>query len=158
MLSARLIELIETHADALTRETLADIASNPRTRSFHSVSRDELESRVYRLYHNLGRWLGQPDESAIEAEYGDLGRRRFREGVPLSDIISAVILYKRHLNRYVREHGLIEPSVDRVAQGEMLPVHLYGMQELYERIGEFFDKALYHLTRGYESQLAARGA
>lgn len=55
MLSARLIEPIETHADALPGETLADIASNPRTRSFHSVSRDELESRVYRLDHNLGR-------------------------------------------------------------------------------------------------------
>jgi hypothetical protein len=131
MVSARLIELIETHADALTRETLADIASNPRTRSFHAVSRDELESRVYRLYHKLGHWLGQPDEAAIEAEYS---------------------------NRYVREHGLIEPSVDSVAQGEMLPVHLCGMQELYEGIGELFDKALYHVTRGYEAQLAARGA
>lgn len=158
MLSARLIEPIETHADALPGETLADIASNPRTRSFHSVSRDELESRVYRLDHNLGRRLGHPDEAAMEAEYSDLGRRGFREGVPLSDIISAVVLYKRHLKPYVREHGLVELSVDIVAQGEMLPVHLYGMQELYERIGEFFDKALYHMTRGYEAQLAGRGA
>jgi hypothetical protein len=39
VLSARLIQLIETHSEVLTREVLQDLATNPRTRSFQMVLR-----------------------------------------------------------------------------------------------------------------------
>jgi hypothetical protein len=31
-----------------------------------------------------------------------------------------------------------------------IPVELYGIQELNYMVGEFFDRALYHLIGGYE--------
>jgi len=31
-------------------------------------------------------------------------------------------------------------------------MHLYSLQDLNTRVGEFFDEALYHLTRGYEQR------
>ena len=37
----------------------------------------------------------------------------------------------------------------------MLPLYLYSLQELNATVGEFFDEALYHLARGYESQARA---
>src|SRR5262245_13721748 len=54
MLSAHLIRTIEMHAEELTRELLDDLGRNPRTPSFHSLTREELRSRVYDVYHNLG--------------------------------------------------------------------------------------------------------
>ena len=41
---------------------------------------------------------------------------------------------------------------------ELLPLELHSIQELNYQVGEFFDRALYHLTRGYEAEAAiARG-
>lgn len=151
MLLARLIWLIENHAESLTRATVEDILSNPRTPSFHSLSREEMESRIYRLYRNLGRWIGTNDESQIEAEYFDLGRGRKADGVPLSELVYSVILYKKHLRQFIQENGFVGGKVDHPDQEELLPMMLYGLQELNSTVGHFFDAALYHTTRGYES-------
>ena len=97
MLSARLIELIQTHADNLTRDVMKDFASNPRTR------------------HWLGDWIGDPKEDRVQAEYEDWGRRRYRNGIPLSEIVFAVLTLKHHLRHSLREHGLVEYSRDRQA-------------------------------------------
>jgi hypothetical protein len=42
-------------------------------------------------------------------------------------------------------------SGDRVIPDELVPVELYGIQELNYMVGEFFDRALYHLVGGYEA-------
>jgi hypothetical protein len=44
----------------------------------------------------------------------------------------------------------------RIAAQELLPLELHSVQELNYQVGEFFDRALYHLARGYESEAAAR--
>jgi hypothetical protein len=150
MLLARLIWLIENHADALTRSTVEDLQSNPRTASFHAVARKEMESRIYGLYRNLGRWIGTRDEAHIETEYVDLGRRRRADGVPLSEIIFAVVLYKKHLRQFIQENGVVGSTADRPEHEELLPVVLYEIQELNYMVGHFFDAALYHTARGYE--------
>jgi len=152
LLSLRLIELIETHAENLTRDVLKEYATNPRTRHWGVVPSNELEQRVFRTYHNLGDWLGNPKEDAVQAEYEEWGRKRYRNGIPLSEIVYAVILLKHHLRKYIRDNGLIESSRGRQAAQEILPVHLYGIQELNYLVGDFFDKALYYLARGYEME------
>jgi hypothetical protein len=157
MVAARLIQLIETHAEGLTRETLQDLATNPKTRSFQVVPRAELELRTGDLYRNLGAWIGDPSDDAVQSEYEQWGRRRFRQGVPLSEIVYALLVVKHHLRRYIRDHGLVGASTDPVATGEFLPVHLHGVQELNHMVGEFFDRALYYLARGYEAEAQVAG-
>jgi hypothetical protein len=151
MLLARLIWLIENHADSLTRATVEDLQSNPRTPSFHSIAREEMESRIYGLYRNLGRWIGTRDEAQIETEYVDLGRSRRADGAPLSEIIYAVVLYKKHLRQFIQDNSVLGALSDRPEHEELLPVVLYEIQELNYMVGHFFDAALYHTARGYES-------
>jgi hypothetical protein len=157
MLTARLVQMIETHADALAREALKDIETNPRTPSFRRIPRDELEARVVATYRNLGSWMQSSSDDAVRAEYEDWGRRRFREGVLVSEIVYTLILIKHHLRRFIRDHGAVEFSGDPGPSG-MIGVHLHGIQELNYMVGEFFDRALYHLARGYEAEaLASEG-
>jgi len=155
LLSARLFELIQTHAEHLTRDVLKDYATNPRTRHWNVVPGAELEQRVISTYKNLGNWISDPREEAVQAEYEEWGRKRYRNGIPLSEVVFAVILLKQHLQKYIREHGLVEHSRDRQSSQEILPVHLYGIQEMNYLVGDFFDKALYHLARGYEMEAQA---
>ena len=156
MLAGRLIELIETHADGLTRAVLEDLAINPRTPSFRLVPRNELEARVFATYHNLGKWIGDPSDDAVRDAYESWGAKRFRQGIPLSEIVYALILIKHHLRQFVRDHGPVEFSGDRVISADLIGVQLHGIQELNYMVGEFFDRAMYYLARGFEDEAKRR--
>ena len=151
MLTARLMEFIQTHATSLISEAVQDVSTNERTISFGKLPPAELEQRIAALYLNLGKWIGNPQEDAVQQEYEGWGRKRFQQGIPLSEIVYCLILAKSHLRRFIREHGMIAFSPDRVTPEELVPVQLYGIQELNYMVGEFFDRALYHLARGYEA-------
>lgn len=151
MLTSRLMEFIETHARSLINAVMQDIMTNERTSSFRLVPVSELEPRIAALYLNLGKWVGSPKDEAVQKEYEEWGRTRFHQGIPLSEIVYSIILAKSHLRRFIREHGMIAFSGDRATPDELVPVELYGIQELNYMVGEFFDRALYHLTRGYEA-------
>jgi hypothetical protein len=144
MLSAHLIRVIETHAEELTRELLDDLGRNPRTPSFHTIARDQLRSRVYDVYHNLGKWIAEGDERHMEEVYGEMGRRIHAAATPASELIYVMILIKEHLRNYVRRTASASTSVE-----------LHQEAELNLLIGHFFDKALYHSVRGYEGGGAA---
>ena len=152
MLSARLIKLIETHADSLAREVVGDILANEHTRSHTRIPPEELNSRVFRIFQNLGNWIGDPKDDAIRAEYEEWGSVRCSQGVPMSEIIYSLILVRKHLRRYIREHGFVEFSGEKIIAGELVPLELYSIQELNYVVSDFFDRALYYLTRGYELQ------
>jgi hypothetical protein len=147
VLSARLIRVIEEHAEELTRGVLSDLASNPRTPAYHKLPPDELHRRVYDVYHNLGRWLSDKTEEHLETTYGGLGRKRCAEGVPLSEVVYALVLTKEHLREYIRAVGLVDSAVE-----------LYLEEELHLMIGHFFDKAVYQTVKGYEGETTSRAA
>lgn len=155
MLGARLLQLIQAHAGSLTNEVIRDLRTNERTPSFRRLSLPNVESRIGALYSNLGKWIGDPDENAVRVEYEEMGRRRFQEDVPISEIVYALLLTKRHLRRYIRDHGLVDFAGDRMMPDELLPLELHSIQELNYQVGEFFDRALYHLARGYEAEAAS---
>ena len=138
MLSARLVKLIEEHAEQLTAGLVKDLQNNPRTQAYHKLSHQELHHRAYDVYRHLGEWLGHKADDRIEASYCDLGRERHAEDVPLSEVVYALILIKYHLRDYIRTAGLVNSTVE-----------LYQQLELDRLVGQFFDRAVYYTTRCY---------
>src|SRR5204863_8639382 len=104
MLMPDLIRAIHDHAEAITRELEADLQTNPRTPYLHDVTDDEFRRRALDLYGNLARWIAAPREREIEQVYGELGRDRFREGVPASQFVTALTLAKFHLREFIRRN------------------------------------------------------
>jgi len=147
MLSFRLVQMIESHAEQLTRGVVHDLQTNPRTPAYHRLSAEELHHRAYAVYRNLGRWLGEETEQTIEAFYGDLGRKRHAEGIPLCEVVYALLLVKYHLRDYIRASGLVDSAVE-----------IYQEQELHRLVGRFFDRAIYYTVRSYECAAASRQA
>jgi len=139
MLSDRLVRMIEHHADELTRALVENLRSNPRTASYHRLSREAIHDRAYLVYKNLGLWLNSKAEEDIEANYTELGKKREAEGVPISEVVYALILTKYHLRDYIRAAGLVDSAVE-----------LHQEQELHHVLGHFFDKAIYYTVRAYE--------
>jgi hypothetical protein len=151
MLANRLIQLIENHSQTLASQAMHDLLTNSNTRGFRNVPKEELEPRIAAVYQNLGKWIENADKEAVRQEYEAWGRTRFRQGIPFSELIYALILTKKHLGKFIKEHGLVDFSGDRIASEDLIPMELYSIQELNYHVGDFFDKALYHLVRGYEA-------
>ena len=141
MLTIRLVQMIEDHAEELTQGLIKDLQSNPRTPHYHQLTYDELHFRTYAVYRNLGHWISQRTEDPIAANYADLAIRRFAEGVPLEEIVFALISTKNHLYQYVRMTGLMDSAVE-----------LHQERELRRLIGHFFDNAIFYTVRAYERE------
>jgi len=141
MLSARLVRIIEDHAEQLTRSLIDDLMSNSRTRHYHHLTPEELHHRIYDVYRNLGRWLNDETESAIESSCTQLGKKRFVEGIPVDEIVYSLGLIKNHLLDYVQFSGLADSAVE-----------LHGDRELQRLVGRFFDKAVYYTVKGFEQE------
>lgn len=150
MISAKLIQLIESHAGRLADDVARDLTTNPRTPAFRSVPADDLVQRVFQVVGHLGDWIGAPGAEAVRAEFSEWGRKRFGQGVPLSQIVYAIIILKTHLRRYIRDNGLVDAAFPRVEADYILPMHMHSLQELNEQVSSFFDEALFDLAQGYE--------
>jgi hypothetical protein len=157
MIAAKLIELIEIHANRLTEDVTRDLVTNARTRGFRVVAKEDLQQRVYQLFHHLGNWIGSPTSIEVATEFAGWGRRRFDQSIPLSEIVYAIIIMKQHLRSYIRDNGLVDAAFPTIEGDYLLPMHLHSLQDLNARVGEFFDEALYHLASGYEAEASRTG-
>jgi hypothetical protein len=143
-LSDRLIRTIETNAGEFAQGTVKKLQSSARTESYHKLSHRELYNRCYEIYRHLGLWLWEKSDHAIQAQYNELGERRFEEGIPLAQVLWALVLTKERLLEYLAGCGLVDSAID-----------LYQQQEFVRLIGHFFDRAICYTGEGYERH--ARG-
>jgi hypothetical protein len=139
MISTKLVKMIEEHAEQITQGLLKDIQTNPKTSSYQQFSVEEMYTRAYNVYKNLGEWLIDTKGAKAQQRYLDLGRRRFEEKIPVSQVIFALVLTKNHLLKYVKIFGLVDTALE-----------LHQELELFSLVTEFFDKAIYNTVRGYE--------
>src|SRR5208283_708099 len=94
MLSHRFVRHIEDRSEALASGLLHKLQRSTRTEAFRKVPPDELTDRVSEIYRHLGEWLLDKSESDIEQRYTQIGVRRAQQGVPLSQLIWAIMLTK----------------------------------------------------------------
>lgn len=146
-LSERLIKIIEADAENLSRVTVKTLQTNVRTPSYHKLSANELHHRVYSVYHNLGRWLCETSDQAIQAWYSKLGDDRREEDIPLGEVLWALVLTKNRLTDYLGAYAFADSALE-----------LYQQQEFDRLIAHFFDRALCYTAEGYEWTLDHRSA
>ena len=142
MLSTRVVQLIEDHAEQITKSVLAAIRKDPRLPLFGRLANTELLRRFEDVCQNLGRWLTAKDEAVIEVRYELLGRERFEEDIPLHECVLAAQIFKRQLLAFARRQA-IDQSV----------LEIYSLVELERLLGGFFDQVIYHIVQGYERAL-----
>lgn len=140
MFAIRLVQLIEAHAEELSKGLMHRLQTSPQCPALlGKVPAEELKRRVQEIYRNLSDWLLSKTESEIEERYIGLGVRRARQGVPFSEFLWAVTLTKEYLWEYLEKEGLLEE-----------PLELLGEIELVHNLERFFDRAIYFAAVGYE--------
>ena len=139
MIALRLVRLIEDHSEELAQELLEKFRHSPRTQDFSKVPAQELGERVHEILHHLSEWLLQKKDSDIEKRYREIGARRAAQHVSLSDYCWAIVLTKEHIWEFLQRQGFLQS-----------PLEIYGEMELLRLLDQFFDRAMYYVTEGYE--------
>jgi hypothetical protein len=145
MLAYRLVRLIETHSDDLAAGLLEKVQSSELTRAYSKVAPEELRQRVYEIYRHLGDWLLGKSAFDIEQRYQEIGARRLHQGVPINELIWVIILTKENLWEFLKKENVIER-----------PVEVFGELEMMQLLDQFFDRAIYYASVGYERALSER--
>ena len=136
----RLVKLIESHADELSRNLLQDLQKRDSTSTFHMHDEKEIYKRAFNVYSHLGKWISrETTKEEIAKHYTALGAKRRKEGFSLSEIIQALIMTRRHLWLKVLAEGFLDTALD-----------LNQALDLNNRVILFFDRAIFYVAVGYE--------
>ncbi len=144
MLAYRLVRLIETHSEALAAGLVAKVQTSELTRSYRNVPPEDLKEKVGEIYRHLGDWLLGKSSFDIERRYEEIGARRVHQGVPVSELIWVIILTKETLWEFLRKEGAPER-----------PAEAFGELEMLQLLDQFFDRAIYYASVGYERAMSS---
>ncbi len=144
MMLYRLVRLIETHSQALAACLLDQVQNSKLTQNFQqNVPPEELQERVCEIYRQLGEWLMGKDELQLEQRYLQIGARRADQRVPMSEVIWVIVLTKDNLWEFIKKESVLER-----------PVEVFGELEMLQLLEQFFDRAIYYASVGYEQAVA----
>jgi 8-oxo-dGTP diphosphatase len=142
MLSDSLIGFVNDSIPLVARLWLADVRSNHTTTSYLRLDPDTLLAECTTSLRQLGGWLeGERTEEQIKQSFHALGERRHTQGVPLHELLSAIMLLKRQIWAHARSQGVWQR-----------PMEMYRVMELQSRFAVFFDRATYYCSRGYAGE------
>ncbi|OFW34808.1 MAG: hypothetical protein A3J28_13245 [Acidobacteria bacterium RIFCSPLOWO2_12_FULL_60_22] len=136
MKAADIIQIIEKELPQYFSGLIQEVRTNLGTSHYRRLSDEELSRRIVAVYHHLEEWIAGREDSAIRIAGEDLGKRRFDEGVPLGQVVLALVLEEKYLSQFLSNAGVS-------LEGEWAQV-----------IVEYFQKMIYHTARGYETALA----
>lgn len=147
MIYSKLVKLIEDHQEELTMRSYKELLSREETVRYRNVPEEILKERISDVYGRLVSWLNKERRSVdLKKYYVDLGKRRYTEGIPLSEVVIAFMLLKRHLWLFVMEKQFFDSTYE-----------CYQALELNNRVVLFFDRLIYFTALGYEEELAKAG-
>jgi hypothetical protein len=142
MLAYKLVRLIETHSDSLAATLLHKVQTSELTRSYRNVPAEDLKDKVGGIYSHLGEWLLGKSTFDIERRYEEIGARRVHQNVPVSELIWVIILTKETLWEFLKKESTLEK-----------PAEAFGELEMLQLLDQFFDRAIYYASVGYEKAL-----
>ncbi len=139
-LSDKLVMLIEKNADIITKHWLEEVNTRKSTPSYAKYDPQALFSRNNEVIRQFDDFLGgKYSDKDIRKFYRKLGKDRKKEGFALSEVLSALSLSRKCIWEFALSHGMWDK-----------PIGIYIALELERRMMLFFDKAAYHISRGYE--------
>jgi hypothetical protein len=146
MVGNRLFQVVESHSNELSVNLARKLRTSERTPGYRAIPEEDLVNLGLQVYANLTDWLLTKTTSDIELQYSQLGDQRAKQGIPLSQLIWALLMSKEQL------WGLLqhEHFADRI-------IELYGEREFALMLDKFYDQALYFAARGYEQAVQKKG-
>ena len=137
----RLVHLIETQSEPLTKHLVEQVKGSPHTPDYSKVPADELYASVYEIYRHLSDWLLVKDEEQVQRRSRRVGAERAAQNVPFSQVAWVIVLMKETLLEFLvqaKKTGPRDPD---------------GQVKLLQLLDRFFNRALCFAAGGHEQYM-----
>jgi hypothetical protein len=138
MLGTRYSHLIEKHSEELAEGLVRKLQTSERTEAYRAVPPDDLKRNLREVYEHLGDWLSNKTETELQARYSQVGTRRAGQGIPLAQVVWALIVSKEHLWMFLEREAYADTAIQ-----------LAGELTFILTLEQFFDRAIYFTTAAY---------
>src|SRR3954471_19267731 len=138
MLGTRYSHLIEKHSEQLAEGLVKKLQTSERTEAYRDIPKDELKRNLQEVYEHLGEWLSNKTELELQQRYSKVGARRAGQGVPLAQVVWALIVSKEHLWMFLEREAYADTAIQ-----------LAGELTFILTLEQFFDRAIYFTTAAY---------
>jgi hypothetical protein len=144
----KLMDFCELHGEKIAEQWYKAFNTNPRTVSCQKLPKAACLRHVMTLYQNMESMFFADDcYKAVEhvLDAGGFVEEFYARGIPLEEVVYALILARRHIWLYAEEQALFDLNM----------TDMYNYVNSTNRILLVFDYATYITTRKYR-ELALR--
>lgn len=143
MVYESLIAIVEGHLDNLTETWAQEVKRSEYLTTYKSLDDKELYNRGMILFSNLLNWLlkGASNEDAANY-FKEIGEKRIKEGVPLTEVYYALYLEKKVLWSFVAWKDEVSGVIKAADAIEFMTV-----------INNYFDLGDFYIIKGYLKEM-----
>ncbi len=143
IITEKILREIDTNSKHLATRWTQEITSSPHTRMYKKLSSEELIARGVEDFKNIVDWLKKGFKMVeIGRVYAETGKQRYKEKIPLCEILFVFHLSKKILWEFIVSADIISNTVE-----------IYQAMNLSSRIHTFYDFASFYLIRGYTEDM-----
>jgi hypothetical protein len=146
-LADRLMDLCQRNAEEIAQLWYKSLSSNSRTPSYQLMSKQGCLDHALSIYRNLGNMYFAEDCYKRVSQVMDIhgfAEDSFARGIPLNEVIYALILLRRHIWLYAESQAMYSTSSDMIQAVDSI-----------NRVLLVFDYATYNVASKYK-EIAAR--
>ena len=144
----KLISLCEQHAEKIAEQWYRALSENPRTTSFRLMPKEGcLRHAIYYYRHVGDMYFADDCYKAVEhaLDVNGFVEDHYARGIPLHEVIYALILMRRHVWLYAEMQVLVVNESDRIQSVDSI-----------NRVLLTFDYATYITARKYYEAMAGK--
>ncbi len=150
MIYHNLMELIQQNEESIIEDLVHEIRGRQETEHYQNLSDEVLTERLhqvcYNVYKRLSSWLhANTSKNVVFVYYTGLGRERYKEGIPLEEVIQVLFIIKKKIYHHITDRKAFDNGYA-----------LHQVTELFYYINSFFDKIAYAVIVGYQEEIAIR--
>jgi hypothetical protein len=141
MLSDQIIHLIEHQSKRLVDQWISSVRENVATPSYHDFDDEDLAVNIREVYRHFGQYIkASHDQKQLANLFIRIGAQRREQRIPLNELVFAIMLARRNLWTFLSEEIMSTSAID-----------YHKTNEFWHLVMDFFDKNIYYVILGYES-------
>jgi hypothetical protein len=139
MISKKFMDAIINKTEDLSKAWCKEVRKSDYMKTYQKLP-DERLAKVNKIFFDhLAQWITKGlSRQEIGNYFVDLGKERYHDKFPLSEIHYAVYLAKRVVRNMVLSESLLDSAME-----------VYQVMELGNMVSSFFDTGNFYITKGY---------
>lgn len=139
MISKKFMDAIVNQTENLARNWCREVRKSDYMKTYQNLP-DERLMRVNKIFFDhFAKWITQGlSRKEIGNYFVALGKERYHQKFPLSELQYAVLLAKKVVYDWVKQESLMNSAME-----------VYQVMELGHMVSSFFDTGNFYIARGY---------